>query len=209
MAVLAEPCVDDHVACCAVHALGEAAEEPSLAIVDAVGTVMNRVAGEIADAVRGLDGWPAGGGGHPPASGFGRFSPNPKERQAWTPKLLHATCVQALGLMGQRAAAKPGNHAVLGAIVERCVACLDAPEPGGGNPDYEEDSTLGRGLMSRQNAALALRMLAAAGQAIDGGLRQAAADACRRALTDADRFVPGYCRDALAAWQTGSVPESE
>ena len=61
--------------------------------------------------------------------------------------------------MGQRAAAKPGKHAVLGAIVERCVACLDAPEPGGGNPDYGEDSTLGRGLMSRQNAALALRML--------------------------------------------------
>ena len=209
LATLADPGVDDHVACCAVHALGEAAEEPSLAIVDAVGTVMDRVAGEIADAVRGLDGWPAGGGGHPPASGFGRFSPNPKERQAWTPKLLHATCVQALGLMGQRAAAKPGNHAVLGAIVERCVACLDAPEPGGGNPDYPEDSTLGRGLMSRQNAALALRMLAPASQAIDGRLRRAAADACRRALTDADRFVPGYCRDALAAWQTGSAPASD
>ena len=209
LAILAEPGVDDHVACCAVHALGEAAGEPSPAMVDAVGTVMDRVAGEIADAVRGLDGWPAGGGGHPPASGFGRFSPNPKERQAWTPKLLHATCVQALGLMGQRAAAKPGSHAVLGAIVERCVACLDAPEPGGGNPDYPEDSTLGRGLMSRQNAALALRMLAPASQAIDGRLRRAAADACRRALTGADRFVPGYCRDALAAWQTGSVPESD
>ena len=209
VATLADPDVDDHVACCAVHALGEAAEEPSLAMVDAVGTVMDRVAGQIAGAVRGLDGWPAGGGGHPPASGFGRFSPNPKERQAWPPKLLHATCVQALGLMGQRAAAKPGNHAVLGAIVERCVACLDAPEPGGGNPDYPEDSTLGRGLMSRQNAALALRMLAPASQAIDGRLRRAAADACRRALTDADRFVPGYCRDALAAWQTGSAPASD
>ncbi len=209
VATLAEPGVDDHVACCAVHALGEAAGEPSLALVDAVGTVMDRVAGEIANAVRGLDGWPAGGGGHPPASGFGRFSPNPKERQAWTPKLLHATCVQALGLMGQRAAAKPGSHAVLGAIIARCVACLDAPEPGGGNPDYEEDSTLGRGLMSRQNAALALRMLGPASQGIDGRLRRTAADAFRRALTDADRFVPGYCRDALAAWQTGSVPESD
>ena len=209
MAILAEPDVDDHVACCAVHALGEAAGEPSLAMVDAVGTVMDRVAGEIANAVQGLDGWPAGGGGHPPASGFGRFSPNPKERQAWTPKLLHATCVQALGLMGQRAASKLGMHAVLGAIVARCVGCLNAPEPGGGNPDYEEDSTLGRGLMSRQNAALALRMLATASQAIDGRLRRAAAEACRRALTDADRFVPGYCRDALAAWQMGSVHASD
>ena len=208
MAVLAEPGVDDHVACCAVHALGETAEEPSLAMVDAVASTMDRVAGEIASAVRGLDGWPAGGGGHPPASGFGRFSPNPKERQAWTPKLLHAACVQALGLMGQRAASMPGNDAVLGAIVERCVRCLDEPEPAGGNPDYAEDSTLGRGLMSRQNAALALRMLAPASQAIDGRLRRAAADACRRALTDADRFVPGYCRDALAAWQTGSVHAS-
>lgn len=209
MAVLAEPDVDDHVTCCAVHALGEAAGEPSLAMVDAVGTVMDRVAGEIASAVQGLDGWPAGGGGHPPASGFGRFSPNPKERQAWTPKLLHATCVQALGLMGQRAASKPGNHPVLGAIIERCVGCLNAPEPGGGNPDYEEDSTLGRGLMSRQNAALALRMLASASDTIEGRLRRAAAEACRRALTDADRFVPGYCRDALAAWQTGSVHASD
>ena len=59
--------------------------------------------------------------------------------------------------------------------------------------------------MSRQNAALALRMLATASPAIDGRLRRAAAEAFRRALTDADRFVPGYCRDALAAWQTGSV----
>ena len=209
VATLAEPGVDDHVACCAVQALGEAAEEPSLAMVDAVGAVMDRVAGEITAAVGGLHGWPAGGGGHPPASGFGRFSPNPKERQAWTPKLLHATCVQTLGLMGQRAAAEPGNHAVLGAIVERCVGCLNAPEPGGGNPDYEEDSTLGRGFMSRQNAALALRMLANASQAIEGRLRRAAAEACRRALTDADRFVPGYCRDALAAWQTGSVHASD
>ena len=191
------------------NALGEAAEEPSLAMVDAVGAVMDRVADEIIAAVRGLDGWPAGGGGHPPASGFGRFSPNPKERQAWTPKLLHATCVQALALMGQRAAVKSGNDAVLGAIVERCVGCLNAPEPGGGNPDYEEDSTLGRGLMSRQNAALALRMLANASQAIEGQLRRAAAEACRRALSDADRFVPGYCRGALAAWQTGSVHVSD
>ena len=199
MAILAEPDADEHVACCAVHALGEAAEEPSLEMVDAVAAVMDRVSLEIDAAVRGLDGWPAGGGGHPPASGFGRLSPNPKERQAWPSKLLHATCVQALGLMGQRAAAKPGTHAVLGAIVERCVACLNAPEPGGGNPDYAKDSTLGRGLMSRQNAALALRMLLTSSETIEGWLRRAAADACQRALTDADRFLAGYCRDTLAA----------
>ena len=199
MAILAEPDADEHVACCAVHALGEAAEEPSLEMVDAVATVMDRVSLEIDAAVRGLDGWPAGGGGHPPASGFGRLSPNPKERQAWTPKLLHATCVQALGLIGGQRAAKPGTHAVLGAIVERCVGCLNAPEPGGGNPDYAEDSPLGRGLMSRQNAALALRMLATASETVEGRLRQATADACRRALTDADRFLAGYCRDTLAA----------
>ena len=53
--------------------------------------------------------------------------------------------------------------------------------------------------MSRQNAALALRMLASASDAIEGRLRRAAADACRRALTDADRFLAGYCRDTLAA----------
>ena len=199
MAILAEPDVDEPTACCATHALGEAAEEPSLEMVKAVATIMDRVSGEIDAAVHGLDGWPAGGGGHPPASGFGRLSPNPKERQAWAPKLLHATCVQSLGLMGQRAASKPGMHAVLGAIVERCVACLDAPEPGGGNPDYAEDSPLGRGLMSRQNAALALRMLATASETVKGRLRQATADACRRALTDADRFLAGYCRDTLAA----------
>ena len=199
MAILAEPDVDEYVACCAVHALGEAAEEPSLEMVDAVARVMDRVSLEIDAAVRGLDEWPAGGGGHPAPSGFGRLSPNPKERQAWTPKLLHATCVQALGLMGQRAASKPGTHAVLGAIIERCVGCLNAPEPGGGNPDYAEDSPLGRGLMSRQNAALALRMLVASSETIEGRLRQAAADACQRALTDADRFLAAYCRDTLAA----------
>ena len=209
MAILAEPDVDEHVACCAAHALGEAAAEPSPEMVDAVASVMDRVSGEIDAAVRGLDGWPAGGGGHPPASGFGRLSPNPKERQAWTPKLLHATCVQALGLMGQRAATRSGTHAVIGAIVERCVRCLNAPEPGGGNPDYAEDSPLGRGLMSRQNAALALRMLATASETVEGRLRQATADACRRALTDADRFLAGYCRDTLAAWQMGSMHESD
>lgn len=200
MTILADPDVDDHLACCTVHAIGEAAEEPSLAMVNAIMMVMDRVSLKISVAVRGLNGWPAGGGGHPSPSGFGRFSPNPKERQAWTPKLLHATCLQALGLMGQRASSiQPLNNDVLSAIIECCVRCLDAPEPGGGNPDYAKDSALGSGLMSRQNAALALRMFFDSSETIDGGLCQVAKDACQRSLSDADCFLAAYCRDALGA----------
>ena len=111
-----------------------------------------------------------------------RWSPNPKEQQAWTPKLLHATCLQTLGVMGQNAAAA-GDDEVLRAVVECCVTCLKRPEPGGGNraatpPDYPPDSILGSGLMSRQNAALALRMLGSHG-AVAGALRQEVVDACR------------------------------
>ena len=158
LAVLSQPDVDHHVVCCAVHALGEAVEAPTVAMVNVIESLMNRVAHVIDTESRTAGGWPAGGGGHLPASGFPNKSPNPKERQAWPPKLLHATCLQALGLMGQRASSV-GNTDVVHAIIEQCVACLTQAEPGGGNPDYPPDSTLGSGFMSRQNAALGLRIL--------------------------------------------------
>ena len=161
LGLLTEPGLDDHVACCAVHALGEAAEKPSLATVAVVAELMERAERTIVTEARAAGGW----------------SPNPKEQQAWTPKLLHATCLQTLGVMGQNAAAA-GDDEVLRAIVECCVTCLKRPEPGGCNPDYPPDSRLGSGLMSRQNAALALRMLGSHG-AVAGALRQEVVDACR------------------------------
>ena len=197
LGLLTEPDLDDHVACCAVHALGEAVEKPSLATVAVVAELMQRVERTIVTEAQAAGGWPRGGGGHPPASGFDRWSPNPKEQQAWTPKLLHATCLQTLGVMGQNAAAD-GNGDVLRAVVECCVTCLKRPEPGGGNPDYPPDSILGRGLMSRQNAALALRMLGSHG-AVAGALRREVVDACSGALADPDRFLAHYCSDSLRA----------
>ena len=195
--LLTESDLDDHIACCALHALGEAAEKPSLAIVAVVAERMERAERTIVAEARGAGGWPRGGGGHPPSSGFDFWSPNPKEQQAWTPKLLHATCLQTLGVMGQNAAAA-GNDEVLRAVVERCVASLKRPEPGGGNPDYPPDSILGSGLMSRQNAALALRMLGGHGT-VAGALRQEVVAACSRALADPDRYLAHYCRDTLRA----------
>ena len=197
LGLLTEPGLDDHVACCAVHALGEAAEKPSLATVAAVAELMRRVERTIVTEAQAAGGWPRGGGGHPPASGFDHWSPNPKEQQAWTPKLLHATCLQSLGVMGQNAAAA-GDDEVLRAVVECCVTCLKRPEPGGGNPDYPPDSILGSGLMSRQNAALALRMLGGHG-AVAGALRKEVVDACSGALADPDRYLAHYCSDTLRA----------
>lgn len=196
LAVLAEPDVDHHVACCAVHALGEAAETPSLAMVKVVAELSDRIKQTIEAESRAAGGWPAGGGGHPAPSGFGFRSPNPKERQAWTPKLLHASCLQTLGVLGQRAQAD-GADDVVHAIIEQCIACLNAPEPGGSNPDYPADSALGSLLMSRQNAALGLRMLCVEGSAISPKLRQVVVDACSGSAADPDKFLAHYCRDTL------------
>ena len=74
--------------------------------------------------------------------------------------------------------ARPPAQRIRHDQVECCVTCLKRPEPGGGNPDYARDSILGSGLMSRQNAALALRMLGSHG-AVAGALRQEVVDACR------------------------------
>ncbi len=68
LAVLSQPVVDHHVACCAVHALGEAVEVPTGAMVNAIASLMNRVAHLIGTESRTAGGWPAGGGGHLPAS---------------------------------------------------------------------------------------------------------------------------------------------
>ena len=197
MAVLTRTDADHHVASCsAVHALGEAAEAPSLAMVNAITALMDRVAKTIAMEAYAAGGWPVGGGGHPPSSGF-HTSPNPKERQAWTPKLLHATCLQALGLLGQQAVAAGDIH-IVHAIVEQCLTCMNAAEPGGENPDYPPDSFLGNGFMSRQNAALALRTLCNEGTlAMNAELRQAVEVACSKTTADRDLFLAHYCRDTL------------
>lgn len=197
LAVLAQPAVDHHVACCAVHVLGEAVQTPTVDVVKRIVSLMDRVAQEIDLETRDTGGWPAGGGGHPASSGFPNKSPNPKERQAWSPKLLHASCLQALGLMGQRAASA-GNTEIVHAIIEQFVASINKAEPGGGNPHYPPDSALGTGFMSRQNTALGLRMLCGeSGAAMSRRLRQKVVEACSRTATDADKFLAGYCRDTL------------
>ena len=197
LAVLSRAHTDYYASCGAVHALGEAVEVPTVVMVEVIASLMKRVAQVIEKESRLAGGWPAGGGGHPPPSGFPNKSPNPKERQAWPPKLLHATCLQALGLMAQRASVS-GNNAVVQAVIEQFVTCLGRPEPGGGNPDYPPDSTLGSGCMSRQNAALGLRILGASlPRGIDKRMQQTVIEACRRASQDRDIFVAHYSRDAL------------
>ena len=189
--------MDHYVSCCAVHALGEAVEVPTVVMVEVIASLMKRVAQEIEAESRLAGGWPVGGGGHPPASGFPNKSPHPKERQAWPPKLLHATCLQALGLVAQRASIS-GNNAVVQAVIEQFATCLARPEPGGGNPDYPPDSTLGSGCMSRQNAALGLRIVGInLPRGIDKRMQQAVIEACSRASQDRDIFVAHYSRDTL------------
>lgn len=194
LAVLADTGVDDHVACCAVHAVGEAVEKPTEQMVDVIVRLSDRIGRFIERQTRAAGGWPAGGGGHFGPSGFGDRSPNPKERQAWTAKLLHATCLQTLGVMGQKATAA-ADETVVRAVVEQCAACLGRPEPGGGNPDYADDSALSSGFMSRQNAALGLRMLC--NDALTPDLRRAVTDVCSKCVDDPDPFLAHYCRDTL------------
>ena len=99
--------------------------------------------------------------------------------------------------MAQRASVA-GNNAVVHAVIEQFATCLARPEPGGGNPDYPPDSTLGSGWMSRQNAALGLRILGANLQrGIDKRMQQVVIEACRRASQDRDIFVAHYSRDTL------------
>ena len=89
--------------------------------------------------------WPRGGGGHPTSTGFPNASPNPKERQAWAPKLLHATIIQSLGLVGASTCGRrdAGPHTAWALAFAACCDTLRKPEPGGGNPDYGDSVTLG------------------------------------------------------------------
>ena len=190
-------------ALCAVHALGEAVVVPGVDEVQVTEALLEMAAQVVREGVVASGGWPRGGCGHPESSGFPSASPQPKERQTWLPKLLHATCMQSIGLFCQRAAGAADGE-TLGRIVKLCAECLAAPEVGGGNPDYAEDSVLGSGQQSRQNAAVALRVLfcCQAETLLQPPQRTAVAEACRAAAREvgsADPFLTEYCAQILAA----------
>ena len=117
--------------------------------------------------------------------------------------MVATPCLQSIGLFCQRAAGA-GDGETLGRIVELCADGLAADEIGGGNPDYTEDSVLGSGQQSRQNAAVALRVLfCCQGETLLRPSQRAAVTEASRATArkvgSADPFLAEFCEQIVAA----------
>ena len=104
-------------------------------------------------------------------------------------KLLHATVLQSLGFIGTRASGLGMDDLVAKIVAEAALPCMAAEEPG---KKPENNSSR---LQTRQNAALTMLMLCT--KIKDAALLDAAVDAMAACTNDEDRYVTGYCYEAI------------
>ena len=128
MGLLGDEGLSDNTANHLAHALGEAAREPDVQVVSVLAAAMARGASHVTADSGTID----------------RLLPAPMAERLGVDKmrvvqygtdgrLLQATCAQALGCVGQRAAAL-GNAQVVAAVLELLAAALADAEPLDGIP---------------------------------------------------------------------------
>ena len=177
--LLSDPSVTVQIA--AAHALSEATTTPDVELVATMIGLLEPVAAAIKSVSE----------GSAAVSGSEVMVPHevPASHKNQL-KLLHATVLQSLGFIGTQAAGMGMTDLVERIVAEAAMPWMLADEPGG----WQDDNNSSR-LQTRQNAALTMLMLCT--KIKDAALLDAAVDAMAACTNDEDRYVTGYCYEAI------------
>jgi hypothetical protein len=182
----------------AVHALTDAVVSPTPTVLQALRTVLATKAQEMEAAVLAEASSSSSGGAHEGSGGM--------DHPCVVLRYMMATCIQALGTLGERAVAA-GDSAIAAGVCETLLPYATSAEPGGVLEDIGGNGrAVGPSVFSpcgqqpefwcREGAAIGLLRLSGCGSERGGGGKRVVTPGTPGHHGD-DRFIPGLCLAAI------------